>query len=78
MRNALVSVYDKRGVAEFCGELEKLGYGIVSTGGTATHLEENGVKVKKVSDLTSFPEILGGRVKTLHPNVCFVDVIDMF
>lgn len=67
---ALVSVYNKEGLTSFSSELEKLGYTIVSTGGTASTLEKEGVSVTKVSDITKFPEILGGRVKTLHPHVC--------
>ncbi len=69
MPRALVSVYDKTGVAEFCRGLVDLGYEIVSTGATARHLREAGVPVTEVSSLTGFPEILGGRVKTLHPAV---------
>jgi len=64
-----VSVYDKTGVVEFCTNLAKQGFEILSTGGTAKLLSEAGVNVKQVSDVTSFPEILGGRVKTLHPVV---------
>jgi len=69
VRRAIISVYDKTGVVEFAGALSRLGYEIVSTGGTAAVLQEAGVPVRKVSDLTGFPEILGGRVKTLHPAV---------
>ena len=69
VRRAIISVYDKTGVVEFAGALSRLGYEIVSTGGTAAVLQEAGVRVTKVSDLTGFPEILGGRVKTLHPAV---------
>ncbi len=64
---ALISVYDKRGVEEFAKGLEELGYEIISSGGTAKYLRERGVKVKEVSEITGFPEILEGRVKTLHP-----------
>eukprot|EP00008_Paramoeba_atlantica_P002981 CAMPEP_0201488332 /NCGR_PEP_ID=MMETSP0151_2-20130828/17898_1 /ASSEMBLY_ACC=CAM_ASM_000257 /TAXON_ID=200890 /ORGANISM="Paramoeba atlantica, Strain 621/1 / CCAP 1560/9" /LENGTH=513 /DNA_ID=CAMNT_0047873597 /DNA_START=69 /DNA_END=1610 /DNA_ORIENTATION=+ len=66
---ALVSVFDKTDVVSFCETLQSLGYTLVSTGGTAAALEKGGLKVRSVSDVTSFPEILGGRVKTLHPHV---------
>ena len=69
VRRALVSVHDKTGVAEFARELVASGVRIVSTGGTAAHLKESGVEVSLVEELTGFPEILGGRVKTLHPKV---------
>jgi phosphoribosylaminoimidazolecarboxamide formyltransferase / IMP cyclohydrolase len=69
VRRALVSVHDKTGVAEFSRELAASGVRIVSTGGTAAHLKESGVEVSLVEELTGFPEILGGRVKTLHPKV---------
>jgi phosphoribosylaminoimidazolecarboxamide formyltransferase/IMP cyclohydrolase len=64
---AVLSVYDKTGIAEFARGLAQLGYEILSTGGTARAIREAGVEVKSVSDVTGFPEILGGRVKTLHP-----------
>jgi phosphoribosylaminoimidazolecarboxamide formyltransferase / IMP cyclohydrolase len=66
---AIISVSDKTGVAEFAGGLIKLGYEIFSTGGTKKALAEAKVPVKGVSDITGFPEILDGRVKTLHPMV---------
>ncbi len=66
---ALVSVSDKTGVLEFCRELDKLGVEILSTGGTAKLLTENKVAVTEVSDYTGFPEMMDGRVKTLHPKV---------
>ena len=69
MKRALVSVTDKTGVVEFCKGLEELGYEIVSTGGTKKVLIAGGVKAIDISDVTGFPEILDGRVKTLHPNV---------
>ena len=69
MKRALVSVTDKTGVVDFCKKLEKLGYEIVSTGGTKKVLLEGGVKAIDISDVTGFPEILSGRVKTLHPMV---------
>jgi phosphoribosylaminoimidazolecarboxamide formyltransferase/IMP cyclohydrolase len=69
VRRALLSVHDKTGVADFARALAQTGVRIVSTGGTATHLKEAGVSVGLVEELTGFPEILGGRVKTLHPKV---------
>jgi phosphoribosylaminoimidazolecarboxamide formyltransferase / IMP cyclohydrolase len=69
VRRALVSVTDKTGVGEFAAGLERLGIEVVSTGGTAAALAEAGVKVRSVEDLTGQAEILGGRVKTLHPRL---------
>ena len=66
---ALISVSDKTGVADFARGLSELGVEIVSTGGTANALREAGVEVRDVSDLTGSPEILDGRVKTLHPRL---------
>ena len=66
---ALISVSDKRGVVEFAKALAGLGYEVVSTGGTHKALEDAGVPVTSVSDVTGFPECLSGRVKTLHPAV---------
>jgi phosphoribosylaminoimidazolecarboxamide formyltransferase/IMP cyclohydrolase len=66
---ALISVSDKSGLVDFARGLEELGVEIFSTGGTQALLKESGVKVAGVEDLTSFPEILGGRVKTLHPMI---------
>jgi len=66
---ALVSVSDKSGVVDFAKGLEELGIEIFSTGGTKKSLEAAGVKIRSISDLTGFPEILDGRVKTLHPAV---------
>lgn len=66
---ALLSVSDKTGIIEFAQELEKLGVQIISTGGTHRKLEESGVSVTGISDVTGFPECLDGRVKTLHPAV---------
>jgi phosphoribosylaminoimidazolecarboxamide formyltransferase/IMP cyclohydrolase len=65
----LLSVSDKTGVAELAGGLAKLGIEIVSTGGTEAVLREAGIEVRSVEDLTGFPEILDGRVKTLHPHL---------
>ena len=69
MKRALVSVTNKEGVVEFCQGLEKLGFEIVSTGGTMKKLVEAGVKAIAIDDVTGFPEMLDGRVKTLHPLV---------
>jgi phosphoribosylaminoimidazolecarboxamide formyltransferase/IMP cyclohydrolase len=69
IERALVSVYDKTGLVDFAQGLSTLGIEIVSTGGTAKLLRESGVAVRDVSDLTGWPEMLGGRVKTLHPKV---------
>lgn len=66
---ALVSVSDKRGVVEFAKALQDLGWQIIATGGTMTRLRESGVDVINISDVTGFPEICDGRVKTLHPKV---------
>ncbi len=68
-KRAIISVSDKQGIAEFARALVDLGYHLISTGGTAAFLEEAGVSVERVEDVTGFPEILGGRVKTLHPKV---------
>ncbi|MGC8941967.1 MAG: bifunctional phosphoribosylaminoimidazolecarboxamide formyltransferase/IMP cyclohydrolase [Sulfurihydrogenibium sp.] len=69
MKRALISVSDKTGIVEFAKELVNLGYQIVSSSGTAKHLKENGIEVLEVSQVTGFPEILDGRVKTLHPKI---------
>ena len=66
---ALLSVYDKTGVAELGRGLVDLGYEVISTGGTLASLEAAGLPVTAVSDVTAFPEILDGRVKTLHPRI---------
>jgi len=66
---ALLSVSDKTGLVEFAGGLTQLGWELVSTGGTAKALRAAGLAVKDVSELTGFPEIMDGRVKTLHPSV---------
>ncbi len=66
---ALVSVFDKTGVVEFARRLAALGIEIVSTGGTAKLLRDSGVAVRDVAELTGWPEMLGGRVKTLHPKI---------
>jgi phosphoribosylaminoimidazolecarboxamide formyltransferase/IMP cyclohydrolase len=67
LKRALISVSDKTGIVEFARELRALGVEIVSTGGTKNLLQENGVEVIGISEVTGFPEILDGRVKTLHP-----------
>jgi phosphoribosylaminoimidazolecarboxamide formyltransferase / IMP cyclohydrolase len=69
VRRALISVSDKSKLAEFAKKLHGLGIEIVSTGGTAAHLRDQGIPVVAVSDVTGFPEILDGRVKTLHPGI---------
>src|SRR5215831_7970249 len=69
IERALISVYDKTGIVEFARVLSDLNVEIVSTGGTSRVLSSNGIKVREVSDLTGFPEILDGRVKTLNPRI---------
>ena len=69
MKRALISVTDKTGVVEFAKKLNELGYEIISTGNTFKKLDENGVNVISIEDVTHFPEILDGRVKTLNPYV---------
>ena len=69
MKRALVSVTNKEGIVEFAKGLEELGFEVVSTGGTYKKLLEAGVKAIEIDDVTGFPEILDGRVKTLHPKV---------
>src|SRR5947209_593699 len=69
IRRAILSVTDKSGLVEFARKLSALGIDLISTGGTAKLLRDSGVPVKDISDLTGFPEMLDGRVKTLHPKV---------
>jgi len=69
VERALLSVFDKTGIVEFARKLTALRIEILSTGGTAKLLREQGVAVKDVSEFTGWPEMLGGRVKTLHPKV---------
>jgi phosphoribosylaminoimidazolecarboxamide formyltransferase/IMP cyclohydrolase len=69
VRRALVSVSDKSGIVELCRELRALGIELLSTGGTAALLQDNGIEVTDVSAYTGFPEIMDGRVKTLHPRI---------
>src|SRR5262249_24057696 len=66
---AIISVSDKTGLGEFARRLEGFGIDLVSTGGTARALTEAGLRVRDASDLTGFPEIMDGRVKTLHPKI---------
>ena len=68
-RRALISVSDKTGLIPFAKTLQAIGFEILSTGGTAKTLADNGIKVTEVSELTQFPEMLDGRVKTLHPRI---------
>ncbi|MGG7142675.1 bifunctional phosphoribosylaminoimidazolecarboxamide formyltransferase/IMP cyclohydrolase [Clostridium nigeriense] len=67
IKRALVSVFDKDGILEFSNFLQDNGVEIISTGGTYRHLKENGINVIEVNEVTNFPEMLDGRVKTLHP-----------
>lgn len=69
MKRALISVSDKTGIVDFSKELARLGYEIISTGGTKKALDEAGIKTIGISEVTKFPEMMDGRVKTLHPNV---------
>ena len=69
VRRALISVSDKTGLIELAGSLDALGIGLISTGGTARTLRDAGLQVTEVSEVTGFPEIMGGRVKTLHPRI---------
>ncbi|MBW2053014.1 MAG: hypothetical protein JRF41_13575, partial [Deltaproteobacteria bacterium] len=69
VQRALISVTDKAGVVDFAKQLDQMGIEILSTGGTASAIREAGVKVVEVADYTGFPEMLDGRVKTLHPKV---------
>ncbi|HTU97844.1 MAG TPA: bifunctional phosphoribosylaminoimidazolecarboxamide formyltransferase/IMP cyclohydrolase, partial [Solirubrobacteraceae bacterium] len=69
VKRALLSVSDKTGIVEFARGLTELGIEVISTGGTARALMENGIRVRSISELTGFPEIMDGRVKTLHPKL---------
>jgi phosphoribosylaminoimidazolecarboxamide formyltransferase/IMP cyclohydrolase len=69
IQRALLSVTDKKGVADLARELQGMDVEVISTGGTAKTIREAGVSVRDVSDLTGFPEMMDGRVKTLHPKV---------
>src|SRR5204862_3081502 len=69
VRRAIVSVHDKTGVVDLARRLAALGVEILSTGGTARLLRTEGVPVREVADVTGFPEMMDGRVKTLHPKI---------
>ncbi|MEP6636569.1 MAG: bifunctional phosphoribosylaminoimidazolecarboxamide formyltransferase/IMP cyclohydrolase [Acidobacteriota bacterium] len=69
IRRALISVSDKTGIVDFARELKRFDVEIISTGGTAKALREAGIEVRDVADLTGFPELMEGRVKTLHPKI---------
>ena len=69
IRTALISVSGKEGIVDFARELSKLGIKIISTGNTAKLLRENKISVTPVSEVTKFPEMLGGRLKSIHPNI---------
>src|SRR5215217_9082269 len=69
IRRALISVSDKTGIVDFARELTSFNIEIISTGGTAKTLRDGGITVRDISDLTGFPEMMDGRVKTLHPRV---------
>src|SRR5208282_2504925 len=69
IQRAILSVTDKTGLVEFARRLVAMRVELVSTGGTARLLRDSGIAVKDISDLTGFPEMLDGRVKTLHPKV---------
>jgi len=69
MPTAILSVHDKTNIVEFAKSLVSLGWRLLASGGTATLLRENGIAVTEVADYTRSPEILGGRVKTLHPAI---------
>ena len=68
-KRALISVSDKAGIVDFAQELTKLGWEIISTGGTKVALDTAGVKTIAIDDVTGFPEMMDGRVKTLHPKI---------
>lgn len=76
-KRALISIFDKEGIIEFSKVLIEKGYEIISTGGTYKHLAKSGINAVRVEDITQFPEILGGRVKTLHPAVFAGILADM-
>lgn len=69
MKNALLSVTDKTGIVEFARALGEIGFRLFSTGGTAAMLRQAGIEVEEITSVTGFPEIMGGRVKTLHPKI---------
>ena len=69
IERALISLTDKAGIEDFASQLQEMGVEILSTGGTAKKMRDSGIKVMDVSEFTGFPEMLDGRVKTLHPKV---------
>jgi phosphoribosylaminoimidazolecarboxamide formyltransferase / IMP cyclohydrolase len=69
IQRAIISLSDKKGITDFAKDLQSFGVEILSTGGTAKALREAGLKIKDVSEYTGFPEMLDGRVKTLHPKI---------
>src|SRR5262245_18215985 len=69
IRRALISVSDKTGIVDFARELKEFGVEIISTGGTAKTLRDAGIEVRDVSEVTGFPEMMDGRIKTLHPKI---------
>src|SRR5947209_12550348 len=69
IRRALISVSDKTGIVDFARELKHFDVEIISTGGTAKALRDAGIEVRDVSDVTGFPEMMDGRIKTLHPKI---------
>src|SRR5437016_11197804 len=69
IRRALISVSDKTGIVDFARELERFDVEIIGTGGTAKALRDAGIEVRDVSDVTGFPEMMDGRIKTLHPKI---------
>ena len=69
MKRALISVYDKSGIVEFAEKLVQMDWEIISTGGTYRLLLENGIEAREIDEITKFPEILDGRVKTLNPRI---------
>ncbi len=69
IRRALISVFDKTGLLELAAVLQQFDVEIISTGGTAQSLRNAGLKVRDVSDVTGFPEMMDGRIKTLHPRI---------
>src|SRR5436309_688833 len=69
IRRALLSVSDKTGIIEFARELRRFDVELISTGGTAKALREAGIEVRDVADVTGFPEMMDGRIKTLHPRI---------
>ena len=70
-KSALISVFDKKGLEPLVRKLDELGISIYSTGGTEAFIRDLGIPVNRVEDITSYPSILGGRVKTLHPKIKF-------